>query len=206
MHLEPHLNGLMQVLCHKLQGSQIPLMLERQVREHHHLQNEARLSTTRVFLDHLCSNRMSKPSLPPQLALELTARLLSRFSKPCVCQTQGFPQGSFRHLRELLFTKQVFEQIRLTLTISKAPSYIDTYIFLYSTPTSLRLQDGTEISRGSSATASEEAAALTAQIMGRSSFQSSTSELHLSLYAYRWQIGVGQIPCKGNAVADGATW
>lgn len=108
MHLKPHLNGLMQLLCHKLQGRQISLVPECQLREHHHLQSKTKLSPICIFLDSLCSSRMSKPCLPPQLAVEMTAYLLSRFSQPHVCQTQGLPQRSFRHLRELLFAKEVF--------------------------------------------------------------------------------------------------
>lgn len=53
---------------------------------------------------------MSKSSLPPQLAVEMTAYLPSWFLQPRVCQTQGLPQRSFQHLRELLFAKEVFEE------------------------------------------------------------------------------------------------
>lgn len=39
VHLEPHLDGLVQLLCHKLQGSEKPLVPECQLREFQHLQN-----------------------------------------------------------------------------------------------------------------------------------------------------------------------
>lgn len=39
VHLEPHLDGLVQLLCHKLQGSEKPVVPEGQLRELQHLQN-----------------------------------------------------------------------------------------------------------------------------------------------------------------------